>query len=305
MVAKSTSQTSSHGRSGPVRAGAAWWCAVGVLVVWGILGMYGPVSAAPPDTVWADWRQANAAYEQGRYDVAVDRYTAVLNAGYVSGALYYNLGTAYYRLGRVGQSVRYYEKARRLRPDDPRIAHNLRMVRADVPELSATAVLSPWVRIAGGWAPVPLFWTGAILFAVGVAGWTLRRAQSDGDSGETSSADADSVSFWTNASWLGPATVAVAGIGLACALTAGATSYVQTLDRRAVVVVDRAPLFASPDAPPSSSADPAGARPLASADTSLVEGAVVSIERRRDGWTRVAVPGGPSGWTPDRALGEI
>jgi hypothetical protein len=284
-----------------------WWCVVGLLVAFGMLGMGRAASAVPPDTVWADWRQANAAYEQGRYEVAVDRYTAVLDAGYVSGALYYNLGTAYYRLGRVGQSVRYYEKARRLRPDDPRIAHNLRMVRDDVPELSAPAVLSPWVRIAGGWAPVPLFWAGAILFAAGVAGWTLRKVRSGSDSGEASSAG--SVSDWANASWLGPATVAVAGIGLACALTAGAASYVQTLDRRAVVVAARAPLFPSPTAAPASGATasgaPASGAPSPAADTSLVEGAVVSIERRQDGWTRVTVPGGPSGWTPDRALGEI
>ncbi len=84
-----------------------------------------PISASDARTVF---RQANEQYQQQNYPQARALYSQLVEQGVVSPEVYYNLGNAAARLGRTGEAVLYFEKARRLAPRDADIAANLRRV---------------------------------------------------------------------------------------------------------------------------------------------------------------------------------
>lgn len=69
--------------------------------------------------------QANGFYEKGQFQPAVESYQKLLESGFESGNLYYNLGNAYFKLGNKGLAILYYEKARRLIPADADLKANL------------------------------------------------------------------------------------------------------------------------------------------------------------------------------------
>ncbi|MCC5915689.1 MAG: tetratricopeptide repeat protein [Cryomorphaceae bacterium] len=75
-------------------------------------------------------RKGNAHYETGEYGSAEKKYLAVLDAGYFSPTLYYNLGNTYYKLKNVGKAILFYERALRLAPKDDDIAFNLQFARS-------------------------------------------------------------------------------------------------------------------------------------------------------------------------------
>ncbi len=70
-------------------------------------------------------KQGNDYYQQKQYDKAAETYQKIINMGYEGVVLYYNLGNAYYREGKIGYAILYYEKAHRLSPGDNDINHNL------------------------------------------------------------------------------------------------------------------------------------------------------------------------------------
>ncbi len=70
-------------------------------------------------------KQGNEFYQNKQYDKAVDAYQQVIHLGYEGTSLYYNLGNAYYREGKIGLAILYYEKARRISPGDGDVKHNL------------------------------------------------------------------------------------------------------------------------------------------------------------------------------------
>jgi len=78
------------------------------------------------------FQQANQAYRSEKYQEAADLYQKILSQGYESAEVYFNLGNCFYRLGEIGKSVLYYEKARRLNPHDPDIQYNLELANLKV-----------------------------------------------------------------------------------------------------------------------------------------------------------------------------
>lgn len=71
---------------------------------------------------------ANALYAQGKYEEAAKAYLQLINSGYQSSALYYNLGNAEYKLGDIPSALLYYEKAHKFAPADEDINVNIRFV---------------------------------------------------------------------------------------------------------------------------------------------------------------------------------
>lgn len=244
-----------------------------VLLVGG-LGLVVASAVAQPDRLLRRFEAANEAYAGGQYEQAVDGYQSVLDAGYASGALYHNLGNAYSRLDRVGPAVWAYEKARRLRPDDPRLRHNLEYVRRraglplqGLPPRGLAALLA-------GWSPLLLFVGGVVgLTVVGLAVvfkdvWTRQLGTQ--------------LAF----GW------GLAGAGLLLVGVAMGTSYVQAHEQRAVVLNQDVPLRTSPDE-------------TAAPDTTLPSGAMLEVRVRRTEWTRVRLSDRTDGWVPVRTLGDV
>lgn len=84
---------------------------------------------------WAgSFGDANKAYSTGNFDLAVRGYEEQLAQGTVHEDLYYNLGNAYFRLGRLGPAIYNYERALLLAPGMPDAAYNLEVARAAVAE---------------------------------------------------------------------------------------------------------------------------------------------------------------------------
>ena len=48
---------------------------------------------------------ANKDYQKADYNGAVEKYTEILDMGYISPELYNNLGNAYYRLGYIAPTI--------------------------------------------------------------------------------------------------------------------------------------------------------------------------------------------------------
>ena len=78
------------------------------------------------------YQQANAAYEKADFDKAVDLYRRALDEGAADSRLYFNYANSLYRVNQLGMAILYYEKARKLAPDDEDIAYNLRFLNAKI-----------------------------------------------------------------------------------------------------------------------------------------------------------------------------
>lgn len=74
----------------------------------------------------------NEAYAEKNYEVALEYYNTVLEEGYSSPELYFNLGNTYYQLDNVGASILNYEKALKHAPEDEDIQFNLKMANLRV-----------------------------------------------------------------------------------------------------------------------------------------------------------------------------
>ncbi|QJD98304.1 tetratricopeptide repeat protein [Mucilaginibacter robiniae] len=84
--------------------------------------------AANPATE-AAFAKGNSAYAKKHYNEAISFYKQIVDEGYQSVAVYYNLGNAYYRNGDIAWAMLYYEKAYKLSPGDEAIKVNLQFAR--------------------------------------------------------------------------------------------------------------------------------------------------------------------------------
>lgn len=68
---------------------------------------------------------ANSYYQNRDYQKAIEEYESLINEGFQSGELFYNLGCAYYRIGKMGKSILNLERAKKIMPRDEDILYNL------------------------------------------------------------------------------------------------------------------------------------------------------------------------------------
>jgi tetratricopeptide (TPR) repeat protein len=71
--------------------------------------------------------KANAWYNKGEYSKAIRLYEYIVERGYQSDELFYNLGNAYYKTGQVGESILNYERALVLNPGLEDAEQNLKI----------------------------------------------------------------------------------------------------------------------------------------------------------------------------------
>ena len=86
----------------------------------------GTLYAGPADSLFI---QANSHYKNGQFEQAAQDYQRLIDTGHATGAVYYNLGNAWYKAGKIGLARLNYERAKRFLGDDEALAHNLQMVR--------------------------------------------------------------------------------------------------------------------------------------------------------------------------------
>ncbi|MFA6321615.1 MAG: SH3 domain-containing protein [Candidatus Omnitrophota bacterium] len=82
---------------------------------------------------------ANSFYEKRDYEKALNEYKKILDMGIESGALYYNIGNCYFKLGKLGYAILFYDKAERIIPQDGDLKSNLSYAMSLVGASSADA----------------------------------------------------------------------------------------------------------------------------------------------------------------------
>lgn len=71
------------------------------------------------------YTEAGDAYQAGRYEQAAQLYEQIVAQGLENGAVFYNLGNAYFQLGQLGRAIVNYHRAQRYLPRDDDVATNL------------------------------------------------------------------------------------------------------------------------------------------------------------------------------------
>lgn len=246
-----------------VVAGAGWGAGLG---------------AQSPDSLF---QSGNAAYQDGRFDEARTTYESVLDAGYGSGALYYNLGNAYFKLGDLGRAVLSYERARRLEPGDEDVRANLELANSlladeitPLPAFLPARVLRWLVEFLPRSLVVLLSVSGYVLAGLFGAAWIMVRAPA----------------LRRSVGW-------VAGIaGLAAVLfgaNLAARAWLAGRETQAVILADEVDVYSAPSEERSLQL------------FTIHEGTKVRIDQQSGEWAEIVLLDGQVGWVRTDAFETI
>jgi tetratricopeptide (TPR) repeat protein len=87
--------------------------------------------------------EAERLYNEGRFPEAAAQYESLRAQGMTDATLYYNLGNAYFKSGRLGSAILNYERALRLAPADDDTRANLAFANELIADAPAPPAL-PW-----------------------------------------------------------------------------------------------------------------------------------------------------------------
>lgn len=108
--------------------------------------IYLSANAQSPKEIWTE---ANNSYSKADYQSALEGFLKIEKSGYVSSALFYNLGNTYFKMKEIGRSILYYERALKLDPSDKDVINNLQLAREfslDKVEEIPDFILKTWVK---------------------------------------------------------------------------------------------------------------------------------------------------------------
>lgn len=137
---------------------------------------------ATAQTPEQQFQSANLLYQQGKITEARDAYEAVVQSGYVSGELYFNLGNAWYRTGNIARAILNFERARKYIPGDEDLQHNLQlmnlMITDRIEPVPRLFVWDYWDGLTGAFSLRGITWLAYVLLvltALAVAATILSR----------------------------------------------------------------------------------------------------------------------------------
>lgn len=119
----------------------------------------------------------NKFYQEQKFEDAIQTYQKIIAQGYESAALYYNMGNSYFRLGKLGYAILYYEKALKISPGDEDILYNLKIANARtvdrISELPKLFIIQWWEILItslslNGWAVITIIIYLLLLTSIGV-----------------------------------------------------------------------------------------------------------------------------------------
>lgn len=73
--------------------------------------------------------KANTLYNENAFDSALVTYKSIIDQGYSSAVLYYNIGNTYYKLRNYPLAIYYYEKSLKLDPNNEDTKHNIEIAK--------------------------------------------------------------------------------------------------------------------------------------------------------------------------------
>ena len=210
--------------------------------------------------------RAKAAYDAADYGAAIELYRGLLAAGHDGGRLHYNLGNAYLRNGELGRAIAAYLRGRARLPRDGDLRANLEFARQSARDAIAPPAPPPLVATLFFWhfalSRAELAW---LVAALNLLLWSTL-----------------GVRLWRPAL---PASKGAIALLLGLLIATGGSLAVRTLSpaRTVVVVPQEIPAFTAPDAE-------------STLRFKLHAGSELRLRGRRDGWLRIALPGGEQGW---------
>ncbi|MEE9430320.1 MAG: tetratricopeptide repeat protein [Melioribacteraceae bacterium] len=122
-------------------------------------------------------KTGNLAFQNKQYADAITQYQSIINQGYISSDLFYNLGNAYFRTNNLGKAILYFEKSLKLSPLSNDAKHNLKIAKArtvdKIKEIPKLFIFEWWDVIltsftTTGWQIIVLVFYILLLLSVGV-----------------------------------------------------------------------------------------------------------------------------------------
>ncbi|MDP2315393.1 MAG: tetratricopeptide repeat protein [Pseudomonadota bacterium] len=215
------------------------------------------------------FKEANVALAAGELSAAEAGYRAVIEEGYGSGDIWYNLGNVLYRQERPAEAVLAWRTAAALLPRDPDIEANLDFARRGLLDGLIAPDPHPWFAPwQAAMTPDEGIWLGSALMGLGLIAVAARRRR-------------------PHLPWV-PVGV---GTSLLGALVAGGGVAEANLPPVGVLLVPEA----------TATSDLGGGVDL----FTLHAGAEVQTAEDEAGRTLVVLPDGRKGWLPSEALGLV
>jgi hypothetical protein len=218
--------------------------------------------------------KANQAYKNDRYQEAIEGYNQLIQTGFESGHVYFNLGNAYFRENKLGRAILYYERAKILLPRDADLAFNLGYARDQTQDAIADA------RSA---IMQTFFWINNLTFGELLWSFTFLNIVLWGTL---------LIRLFIKPEWTDYGMIIFLILWSIAGLSFGLKWYQMTTDDRAVILQKEVNVMAGPD----------------SGDTILFrlhEGAVIHQEREEDEWALIRLPDNKRGWVKKNVVEKI
>lgn len=119
-----------------------------------------------------EFAKANFYYNESKYDTALVIYEGILNDGYISAPLLYNIGNTYFKMRNYPMAILNYEKALKIDPTNDEIKQNLAIANSLITDRITpmpVLFLTQWWRSLGnmftanGWATITIILLGILL----------------------------------------------------------------------------------------------------------------------------------------------
>ncbi len=225
-------------------------------------------------------QSGNELYKNNQYQNAIDEYNKLIKKGYEGTSIYYNLGNAHYRLGKVGFAILYYEKALRFSPGDEDAKHNLAVAKLNikdkVDELPPFFIFNVWEGLLAsfslsGWTVI--IYTIFILLLLTVIAYFFSRSVTQ-----------QRISFFIGVGFL---------VLLFFSISLLAVKMNKEFNIKDGIIVEN--IVTVKSSPDNSSKD----------EFVVHEGLKVRLEDKVDDWVKIRLADGKIGWIMERSIGII
>jgi tetratricopeptide (TPR) repeat protein len=222
----------------------------------------------------------NKFYQQGLYEQAIDEYHKIISQGYESSTLYYNLGNSYFKAGKIGLAILYYEKGLRNDPGNEDILYNLRIANSrtvdKIIEVPKIFIVKWWELLVTtfsliGWLAITV--VIYLIFLVGIGFYFLSRK--------------------LNFQRIGFLISSIALSVLIIAIVISISRYNHEVSTDFGILVEQVySVKTSPD--------------VKGSDAFIIhEGIKFSIEDEVNNWIKIRLADGKVGWIPKNVFGQI
>lgn len=226
------------------------------------------------------FEQGNQAYRDGEYAAALEWYMKIPAAGYESSQVYYNIGNCHYKLGNIGPTVLFYEKAHKLAPNDSEIRENLTLANlrvVDHIEMPPKFFLFEWWDSFMVLFNIPDLTKIALFFYILLVGLLALLLFSRGTT-------------WRR--WVVYSVYSTLVLTVIASYLLIANIYDDRNTTEGIVLAKSLNVQSAPDA--------------GSTDIFVLhEGAKVTLDETRGEWVKISLPDGKTGWMRQNLLGEI